>query len=52
MMPKALLRIGQSFDLMGSKEDATAFYEQLVDEFPKSSEAKEAKRKLARKKLR
>lgn len=49
-MPKALLRIAQSFDAMGSKEDASAFYAQLLEEYPKSPEAKEARKKSGGKK--
>ncbi|MCM0604952.1 MAG: tetratricopeptide repeat protein [Xanthomonadaceae bacterium] len=42
-MPKALLKIGQSFDALHMKEDAQAFYQELTDKFPKSPEAKELK---------
>jgi tol-pal system protein YbgF len=45
-MPTALLKIGQSFDAMGMKEDARGFYQELVDKFPRSPEAKKAKSKL------
>jgi tol-pal system protein YbgF len=51
-MPKALLKIGRSFEAMGSKEDAAAFYQQLIDDYPKSSEAKEAKKRITRKKAK
>ncbi|OFZ69465.1 MAG: hypothetical protein A3K03_02445 [Bdellovibrionales bacterium RIFOXYD1_FULL_44_7] len=42
----ALLKIGYSFDALGMKEDAKGFYQELVDKFPKSNEAKIAKKKL------
>lgn len=45
-MPKALLRIGQSFDALGTPDDAKAFYQLLVDQYPKSEEAKTARPKL------
>lgn len=45
-MPAALLKIGRSFDALGMKEDAKGFYAELVEKFPKSSEAKKAKSKL------
>lgn len=43
--PKALLKIGQSFDNLQMKEDAQAFYQELQDKYPKSAEAKELKKK-------
>jgi tol-pal system protein YbgF len=45
-MPDALLRIGQSFDALGMKDDAKGFYQELVEKFPKSSEAKTARKRL------
>ncbi len=45
-MPVALFKIGQSFEGLGMKEDAKGFYQELVDKFPKSAEAKKAKGKL------
>lgn len=45
-MPSALLRIGQSFEALGMKDDAKGFYQELVDKFPKSAEAKKAKARL------
>jgi tol-pal system protein YbgF len=39
-MPSSLLRIGQSFEALGMKEDAKGFYQELKDKFPKSKEAK------------
>jgi TolA-binding protein len=45
-MPVALMRIGASFELLGMKDDAKGFYQELVEKFPKSPEAKKAKAKL------
>lgn len=45
-LPAALLKIGQSFEALGMKEDAKGFYQELVDKFPKAPEAKKAKAKL------
>ena len=45
-MPVALYRIGQSFDALGSREDAKAFYQLLLDKYPKASESKKARAKL------
>lgn len=45
-MPKALYKIGQSFDALGMKEDAKGFYQELVEKHPKSPEAKKARSKL------
>jgi TolA-binding protein len=44
-MPKALYRIGLSFDQLGMKDDAKGFYQELVEKYPKSPEAKKAKPK-------
>lgn len=46
LMPQALFRIGQSFDALGMKEDASGFYQELVEKFPKSQEAKKARSKI------
>jgi tol-pal system protein YbgF len=46
LMPQALFRIGQSFDALGMKEDAAGFYQELVEKFPKSSEAKKARARI------
>lgn len=43
-MPAALLRIGQSFEALGMKEDAQGFYQELAEKFPKSAEAKKIKK--------
>jgi len=45
-MPSVLFRIGSSFDALGMKEDAKGFYQELIDKFPKTSEAKKARSKL------
>jgi tol-pal system protein YbgF len=44
-MPLALFKIAQSFEALGMKDDAKTFYQELVDKFPKSPEAKKAKPK-------
>lgn len=44
-MPAALLKIALSFEAMGMKDDAKAFYQELVDKFPKSPEARKARAK-------
>jgi len=45
-LPEALYKIGLSFDLMGMKEDAKGFYQEVVEKFPKSTHAKNARKKL------
>lgn len=45
-LPKALLKIGNSFEELGMKSDATAFYQEIIDKHPKSPEAKTAHTKL------
>jgi TolA-binding protein len=47
--PKSLLKIAESFEALGSKEDADAFYSEVVDKFGKSAEAKAAKKRLKKK---
>jgi len=44
-VPQALYKIGASFDALGMREDAKGFYQELVEKFPKSPEAKRAKSK-------
>ncbi|MBL7717150.1 MAG: tetratricopeptide repeat protein [Bdellovibrionales bacterium] len=44
-LPQALLKIGQSFEGMGMKDDAKGFYQELVEKFPKSPEAAKVKKK-------
>jgi len=47
--PKALLRIAESFNALGMKDDAKAFYSDLADKFPKTAEGKLAKKRLKKK---
>jgi TolA-binding protein len=47
-LPTALYKIGQSFEAMGMKDDAKGFYQELVEKFPKSSEARKIPRKTLR----
>jgi TolA-binding protein len=42
---KALLKIAESFESMGRKEDARMFYAELLEKFPKTAEGKIAKKK-------
>lgn len=44
-MPVVLYKIGLSFDALGMKDDAHGFYQELVEKFPKSPEAAQAKAK-------
>ncbi len=45
-VPVTLLKIAQSFEALGMADDARGFYQELVEKFPKSSEAKKAKARL------
>lgn len=45
-MPAVLFKIGQSFDALSMKDDAKGFYQEVVEKFPKSSEALKAKKRL------
>jgi tol-pal system protein YbgF len=45
-IPKSLLKIGMSFDALGMKSDAKAFYQEILDKHAKAPEAKAAKAKL------
>lgn len=45
-MPKLLLHSAISFEKLGDIENASVFYNTLLDSFPKSKEAKEVKRSL------
>lgn len=45
-MAEALLKIGNSFDALGMKEDAKGFYQELLDKYPKSLEAKKARKRV------
>lgn len=47
--PKATLRIGQCFLELGMKDDARTFFEEVIANFPKSEEAKQAKVLLKKK---
>ncbi len=49
-IPKALYKIGLAFEAKGSPEDARAFYQELVEQYPQSEEARAAKPALATKK--
>ena len=41
----ALYKIGLSFEALGMKEEAKTFYQELIDKFPKSAEAKAARKR-------
>jgi tol-pal system protein YbgF len=45
-MPTALYKIGLSFEQLGMKDDAKGFFQELIEKFPHSSEAKRAKNKV------
>ncbi|MBS1963011.1 MAG: tetratricopeptide repeat protein [Bdellovibrionales bacterium] len=45
-LPKALFKIGMSFEALGMKSDAKPFYQEVVEKHAKSPEAKLAKAKL------
>lgn len=47
-MAQALYKIGQSFEALGNKEDARGFYQELLEKFPKSPEAKKLKPKKSK----
>lgn len=42
-MPEALYKIGLSFEALGMREDARNFFQELIEKFPKTVEAKKAK---------
>ncbi len=44
--PEATFKIGICFQSLGMKEDAKAFYKEVVDKYPSSKEASQAKTKL------
>lgn len=50
LMPQALYKIGMSFSALDLKDDATAFFSELIDKYPQSKEAGLAKAKLAKSK--
>jgi TolA-binding protein len=43
---KALLRIAESFEALARKEEARAFYSELLEKFPKTAEGMIAKKRL------
>jgi TolA-binding protein len=43
---KSLLRIAESFEALGRKEEARAFYSELLEKFPKTAEGMIAKKRL------
>ena len=45
-IPLTLLKIAQSFDALGMSDDAKGFYQELVERFPRSAEARKAKARL------
>ncbi len=45
-MPEVLYKIGLSFDALGMKDDAKGFFQELVEKFPKSAEAKRARKRV------
>ncbi len=45
-MPAALLKIGESFEALGMKDDARTFYQELTEKYPKTAEAKKARARL------
>ncbi len=45
-MPAALLKQGMAFTALGDKDNARLIFKELVDRFPKSTEAKAAEQKL------
>ncbi len=44
--PKALLKVAESFEALGKKEEAKAFYSDLLERFPKTAEGMLAKKRL------
>ncbi len=44
--PKALLRIAESFESLGAASDASVFYQELSEQFPKTAEGKLAIKRL------
>ncbi|MGZ3697637.1 MAG: tetratricopeptide repeat protein, partial [Bdellovibrionota bacterium] len=44
-MPQVLYKIGLCFDNLGMRDDAKGFYQELIEKFPKSPEAKKARPK-------
>lgn len=48
LTPKALFKIALSFEAMGANSDAKPFYQDLIEKYPKSPEAKEAAKRIAK----
>lgn len=46
LVPAAIFKIALSFEALGMKNDAKDFYQEIIDRFPNSPEAKKAKAKL------
>ncbi len=44
--PRALLQIARTFKKQGKKDEANATYEEIISKYPKSSQAKTAKKEL------
>lgn len=47
---RALMKIAESFEGLGMKEDAKAFYTDLIEKYPRSPEGKAAKKRISGKK--
>ena len=47
-MPEALYQIALSFEALGMKDDAHGFYQEILEKFPKSPEAKKTRKKKKR----
>jgi tol-pal system protein YbgF len=45
-MPQALLKIGQAFEALGMKDDAKGFFQELIEKYPKSAEAKKVRKRV------
>lgn len=43
---KSIYKIGRAFESLGMKTDADAFYQELIDSYPKTKEAQDAKKRL------
>ena len=47
LLPRIKMRIGDSFRLLGDREIAKVYYSELIEQFPQSSSAELAKKRLA-----
>jgi tol-pal system protein YbgF len=45
-MPEVLYKIGLSFEALSMKDEAKGFYQELLEKYPKSPEAKKARKKV------